>query len=54
MTLRETIGELTFGGELTLVTAQDSSDIGATRGLDGKVQTSQDSIKVSKTAKIPS
>jgi hypothetical protein len=29
-----------FGCELTLVTAQDSSDIGAARGLDRKVLTS--------------
>jgi hypothetical protein len=29
-----------FGCELTLVTAQDSSDIGAARGLDRKALTS--------------
>ena len=29
-----------FGYELALVTAQDSSDIGAARGLDRKVLTS--------------
>jgi hypothetical protein len=39
-TARENRANPAFGCELTLVTAQDSSDIGAARGLDRKVLTS--------------
>ena len=39
-TARENRANPAFGSELTLVTAQDSSDIGAAPGLDVKVLTS--------------